>query len=116
MKRDARGRFKKARGWYLNEKGYPRYSSGPNRGRYVHRVKVEQKLGRKLKDDEDVHHKDRDKTNFRLRNLQVLGHREHGWVSAKQHFYMQHLKEPADKREWDSYFAGNGDSRQVANF
>jgi hypothetical protein len=102
--RNKRGQFKKVRGWYLNEKGYPRYSSGPYKGRYVHRVKMELHLGRKLTKDEDVHHIDGDKTNFKLRNLEVMGHREHGCVSALQHWYVKTYIEPKQKREWDKYF------------
>lgn len=62
------------------------------------------KLKRKLRKDEDVHHKDRNKLNFKLRNLIVLGHAEHGWVSAKQHWYMKQ-QETRDRKEWDEYFS-----------
>jgi hypothetical protein len=110
LKRDARGRFKKQRGWYLSSKGYPRFSSGPLRGKYVHRVVMEKKLGRPLRDDEDVHHKDGDKTNFKLRNLKVLGHREHGYVSAKQHWYVDTIILPVEKKAWDEYFDSQGES------
>lgn len=37
--------------------GYKCYTSGPNRGKYVHRVEAEKKLGRKLKSSEHVDHK-----------------------------------------------------------
>lgn len=93
--------------WYLNEKGYPRFSSGKYRGQYVHRVVKARKLRRKLAKDEDVHHRDGDKLNFKDSNLQVLSHKEHGWVSAKQHWYMKR-KEERDRREWDSYMNEHG--------
>lgn len=88
--------------WCLN-KGYPRYYSGKYRNQYVHRVKMARHLKRKLKRDEDVHHRDRDKKNFRIRNLQVLGHVEHGYVSAKQHWFMRN-RDAQEKKEWDEYF------------
>lgn len=42
-----------------------------------HRAKLEQKLGRTLKPHEDVHHKNGDKKDNRLHNLEVLHHRDH---------------------------------------
>lgn len=48
-------------------------------GSYVleHRLVAEQMLGRPLGPDEDVHHKDGDKTNNQPENLEVLTHDEH---------------------------------------
>lgn len=60
-------------------------------------------LGRELKKDEDVHHKNGNKLDFRTRNLQVMGHDTHGWVSAKQHWFMQH-KDKERERDWNEYF------------
>lgn len=42
-----------------------------------HRFMMEQKLGRKLDRNELVHHKDGDKTNNNLANLELLGHGDH---------------------------------------
>jgi hypothetical protein len=88
--------------WCLN-RGYPRYTSGRYRGKYVHRVKMQRHLKRRLKKDEDVHHRDRNKKNFNLSNLQVLGKAEHGWVSSKQRWFMSN-KDKREKQEWDEYF------------
>lgn len=45
-----------------------------------HRLVMEKKLGRKLKPEEVVHHKDEDVTNNRLSNLELKpGRREHLW-------------------------------------
>jgi hypothetical protein len=88
--------------WTLN-RGYPRYTSGKYRGQYVHRVKMRLRLGRKLKRDETVHHRNRNKQDFAARNLQVLDSRTHGWVSAKQYWYMKG-KDIQAKKEWDKYF------------
>lgn len=44
----------------VNGCGYLRFSAGPNRGKYVHRVKADRQLveslGRHLSVDEEVHH------------------------------------------------------------
>lgn len=99
--RNKHGQFK--RGWSLNDKGYPRYTSGPYRNQYVHRVKMALSLGRPLRRDEDVHHVDRNRANFRLSNLRVLSHAEHGYVSALQHWYMKKVGQ-SEARQWSEYF------------
>jgi hypothetical protein len=72
-----------------------------------------QKLKRKLRKDEDVHHRNGNKLDFRLHNLLLLSHKEHGWVSAKQHWYMKR-KEEVERREWDEFFqSGSGDSQHI---
>lgn len=101
------GKFQAKRGAYIDDKGYIRIACGPQRGQRLHRIVAEAKLGRKLTKDEDVHHKNGDKLDCRPENLEVLGHREHGCVSAKQHHYLKehdiHLK-----KEWDEYFEEEG--------
>lgn len=104
QKRDPKtGRYVANGGAYLDEKGYPRISCGPCRGQRIHRVKAAIKLGRELSKDEDVHHLNADKAVFSDRNLHIMGHKEHGCVSAKQHWYVKehdiHLK-----NEWDEFF------------
>lgn len=89
-------------GTHKSQKGYPRVSAGPLRNQYVHRIVAEAMLGRPLKDDEEVHHKDGDKKNFHPSNLMVLGQSDHGWVSAKQAFYMR-VKDGKLKAEWDEF-------------
>jgi hypothetical protein len=53
--------------------GYPRLTCGPCRRQYVHVLVAEGMLGRKLRKDEHVHHKDGDTRNPHWSNLIVLG-------------------------------------------
>lgn len=50
----------------------------------LHRVVVENHLGRVLSDDEVVHHKDRNKFNNNIENLEVLTNSEHAKLHAKK--------------------------------
>ena len=90
-------------GTSVDSKGYLKITAGPLRGVRVHRLIAAAKLGRPLTKDEDVHHEDGDRLNLAPDNLKVMGHREHGAVSTKQHFYLKqhdiHLK-----NEWDEWF------------
>ena len=54
------------------------------------RVKLEIKLKRRLADDEEVDHRDNDKTNDRYANLQVLSKRENVLKSLGNNFESQH--------------------------
>ncbi|MHA2171146.1 MAG: HNH endonuclease [Candidatus Kariarchaeaceae archaeon] len=54
---------------YIDEKGYKRYKDSNTP---VHRHVAEQKLGRKLRPGEVVHHKNRDKKDNRRKNLWVF--------------------------------------------
>lgn len=94
---------KRGAGTHVDDKGYLRISAGPLRGVRVHRLVAEAKLGRKLRKDEDVHHKDGNKLNCAPSNLKVMDHTEHGCVSAKQHWYVKNVVDPRLKREWDEY-------------
>lgn len=104
MKRDSRGRFVAKSFCYVDDKGYPRIGAGPLRGVRLHRLVASAKLGRPLEPDEDVHHLDGDRLNPAPDNLKVLSHREHGCVSAKQHFYLK-SRDVELKSEWDEFFA-----------
>jgi hypothetical protein len=86
-------------------KGYPRVTAGPLRHQYVHRIVAAAIIGRDLKKDEQVDHRDRNRLNFHFSNLIVRGEKDHGWVSAKQAYFMDHIKEVADKKEWDEFMA-----------
>jgi hypothetical protein len=73
-------------------------------------------LGRELKKDEQVHHRNQDKLDPRFVNLFVLGERDHTWVTAKQAWYMKNIKEPADREEWDAFMAARAadQAREIA--
>jgi hypothetical protein len=84
-------------------KGYLRITAGPCRDEYVHRIVAAAWIGRELKKDEQVHHRDSNKLNPRHWNLFILGEKDHSWVSAKQAYFMQNIKEVEDKKEWEEF-------------
>ena len=103
-KRDRKtGRYKATRGTTITAKGYIRITAGPQRGMYLHRLLAAFKIGRPLTKDEDAHHVNGCKLDFGYDNIKVLGHREHGCVSAKQHFVLEKMDVHL-KSEWDKYF------------
>lgn len=57
--------------------GYLIVTHGNNANRLVHRVVMEQKLGRKLRSSEIVHHINHDKTDNRTKNLAITNRSEH---------------------------------------
>lgn len=91
-------------GTKIDSKGYLAVTAGPQRGKRVHTLVAEAILGRELKPDEEVHHRDGNKLNSDWRNLQVLGKAEHGAVSARQAWYFK-TNDIKAKAEWDKYFA-----------
>lgn len=59
---------------YKDKNGYWRYADSSE---LVHRNVAANKIGRELRDDEVVHHKDGYKSNFRRSNLRVMSRRYH---------------------------------------
>lgn len=51
---------------------------------YEHRIIIEDFTGRKLNYDEDVHHKDGNKLNNNVDNLEIINKGEHGRIHAYQ--------------------------------
>lgn len=64
-----------------NKSGYIAYTKSKENkekaGRYVHRVVVEDRLGYRLPSNMHVHHKDKNKTNNALSNLEVMDASDH---------------------------------------
>ena len=57
--------------------GYSEITRGPNKGRGVHVVMMEQRIGRCLDRDEVVHHIDHNKQNNDISNLILMSRAEH---------------------------------------
>ncbi len=67
-------------GTRISTNGYVEYTMGENKFRSVHVVKMEKRLGRRIRDDEIVHHIDKDKQNNDENNLALMtrsGHTRH---------------------------------------
>ena len=61
----------KGEGWFDSNTGYRRVRIGGKQKR-EHRAIIEKYLGRKLNNDEVVHHINHDKTDNRIENLEVM--------------------------------------------
>jgi hypothetical protein len=71
----------------LNANGYISVQVN-NKAVYEHRHIMEKKIGRKLRRDEHVHHKNGDRLDNRIENLELLSGREHN----RQHMLEGHAK------------------------
>jgi hypothetical protein len=67
----------KARGLSLKPSGYVEVTRGPDKGRGLHVVLMEELLGRSLSRDEVVHHKDHNRSNNELANLELMTRSNH---------------------------------------
>jgi hypothetical protein len=74
-------------GQYIDKRGYVHVRINGN-VRYLHRVIAEQVLGRKLKENEAVHHIDGNRSNNTNVNLLICTRSYHNWLHAK----MQNFK------------------------
>jgi hypothetical protein len=75
-----------AAGISIKPSGYVEITRGENKYRSQHRVIMEDHLGRKLRSDEIVHHKDENKTNNLIENLAVMSASEHAKHHAKDNY------------------------------
>lgn len=67
-----------AKGTRITSHGYVEYTRGPHKNRMVHTVMMEDRLGRALKSDEEVHHIDENRQNNADNNLALLTNSGHG--------------------------------------
>jgi len=58
--------------------GYFQYK-GKRGWRFTHRLIAEKKIGRRLKRDEEVHHRNRNKKDNSFFNLEVMKKEDHNW-------------------------------------
>ena len=68
---------KYAKGVSLKPNGYLEITRGKNKGRSVHCVKIEQFIGRRMFANECVHHKDGNRSNNKITNLEIMTRAEH---------------------------------------
>ena len=66
-----------AKGICKKSTGYIEHTRGENKGKLQHRVIMEQIIGRKLRHDEHVHHKDGDMSNNQPSNLELMTRSQH---------------------------------------
>jgi hypothetical protein len=101
-------------GTRVDSKGYLVIKAGPHRDVRVATLVLEAKLGRKLRKDEDVHHKNGDKLDMGEcgDNLEALGHAEHGAVSIKQRMFLK-LREEEARKAWEAEFGPGSTEARV---
>lgn len=87
--------------------GYLKITAGPLRDKLVHVIVAEAKLGRALRKDEHVHHKDGDVRNPHPNNLLVLGESIHNAVSNRQYWYLKQ-KYAREEAAWRAFLDVTG--------
>ena len=81
-------------------KNYPRVTIGEHKGKFVHRLVMENKIGRELMRDECVHHIDGDVTNNSIDNLALVTVAGH----ARLHRFQDSLSDTNRERNKDGRF------------
>lgn len=70
----------------FDSNGYLRERIGVGKYKYTHRIAYENFLGRSLMRNEVIHHKNGDKTDNRLENLELLTLSQHTKIHNKRRF------------------------------
>lgn len=73
-----------ALGTSVKPNGYVEYTRGEHKGRSVHVVTMEQRIGRRLKPDEVVHHIDGDRSNNNPNNLALMTRSAHARLHRRE--------------------------------
>ena len=79
------------RGGFYKHNGYVMKWVGPKKHKRLHRILVEKHISRLLNNDEIVHHRNMDKSDNKIENLQIMTRAEHiikhdprGWKQRKE--------------------------------
>jgi len=81
---DSKIALNKGRGWRITSTGYIEITKGENKGRLEHVVKMELLIGRRLFSNECVHHKDGNRKNNEISNLELMTRSKHASHHAKE--------------------------------
>jgi hypothetical protein len=96
-----------AGGTRVDSAGYLVIKAGPHRDKRVHILVAEAMLKRKLLPDEDVDHYNGDKLDCEWTNLRVRGKSEHGAVSNRQKWFLEH-REEHERKQWEEWISEGG--------
>lgn len=77
---------------YITPAGYVLVKVGIHEWEYEHRLVVEKALGRRLERDETVHHINRNRSDNRLNNLEVISRRDHMSLHGKEGAKVRHRR------------------------
>lgn len=98
------GRDRKPECWWTNSRGYVEgriWDGDTCRRVKKHRYVVEQRIGRRLRPDEDVHHKNGVKSDNRDENLVLVSHADHSQHHNRTRIYKRGYKldlSPEDRK------------------
>ena len=71
-------------GFSVKPSGYIEHTRGEHKGRSVHVVIMEERIGRRLADDEVVHHIDGDRSNNNINNLALMTRSGHARLHRRE--------------------------------
>lgn len=74
---ETRKKLSKSNGFRVNTNGYAEHTRGEHKGKHIHRTNMETHIGRKLYENEHVHHIDGNKLNNEIDNLMLLTNSQH---------------------------------------